>query len=288
MVVLEKSTNSLRSLSQIFTPSNFNKIVREKDQDAMRYRIKKHVSSISTNSYNNILQFLYQELHQKYRSEYFYKNALLNKQLLDKYSLDTTSVLNEFKIGGSIADFVLLNGEVRIFEIKTDLDSLTKLDKQISDYTQFANKVYIVSCSKHIDKLIDKYKYTNIGIIEYTKHQTLETLKEPETNADNFNHITIFKTLRKHEYLNLIESYFGEVPNVPGTKIFRECLSLVKSINIVDFQKLAFNQLKERKLKCPDLLKSDATPYELKHICCTMDFSEKEYVELYNFLNEII
>ncbi|RDC58797.1 sce7726 family protein [Adhaeribacter pallidiroseus] len=288
MYVIQKSTGCLRSLSQIFTPSIFNKIVREKDHKFIRYSIKKHINADFSESYNYILQFLYKELHDTYRCEYFYKNALLNNQLLGKYSLNTTSVLNEFKIGGSIADFVLLNGEARVFEIKTDLDSLAKLEKQVFDYTQFADKVYIVSCSKHTDKLLDKYNSTAIGIIEFTHNQNLNTLKEAEVNRENFDHAIIFKTLRKAEYLEIIKDYFGEVPEVPSTKIFRECFSLAKEINVVDFQEMAFNQLKGRKIRCPELLMSDHTPYELKHICYTMDFSEKEYSDLYNFLNEII
>ncbi|WP_146153570.1 sce7726 family protein [Adhaeribacter arboris] len=288
MFVLEKSANNFRSLSQIFTPSNFNKIVKKKDKEYMRYCVKKHINSSKPESYNSIIKYLYNELHFEYRSEYFYKNALLNKLLLGKYSLNTTTVLNEFRIGGSIADFILLNGEARIFEIKTDLDSLTKLDKQVSDYKEFANKVYIVSCSKHANKLLNKYRDTEIGIIEFTKNMSLKTLKEAESNTDNFNHVTIFKTLRKQEYLNLIKNHFGEIPNVPGTKIFRECLSMAKLININDFQVLAFNQLKDRKIRCPNLLKSEFTPYELKHICYSMDYSENEYAELFNFLKEMI
>jgi len=286
MIGLKNDIESLRSLSQIFTPTNFDRIVRRNDFANTRTRIKKHISS--PNSINNleILQFIYKELLEKYKSEYLYKNALLNKLLLGKYSIYTTTVINEFKVGRSIADFVLLNGEAKIFEIKTEYDSLEKLDKQLSDYKQFANKVYIVTNSKFINKLLADYSDTTIGIIEYTENNTLKEIQPAKENSLSFNHNAIFKTLRKQEYLDIIQEHFGVIPDVPNTRIFRESLKLAESINIVDFQNMACKKLKERKLKCSNEFLSDKIPYELKHICYSLDMSSKEYSYLYQFLNQ--
>lgn len=286
MVIANENIDTLRSLSQLFSASHFSKIVRDDDQKYIKKKIRKHFQSSAT--YNEIFSFLYSELQTKYRSEYFYKNALLNELIIKKYSLNTTTILNEFPIGGSIADFILLNGKVRIYEIKTDLDSLDKLDKQIKDYVQFANEVYIVTSSKHTEKIIDKYTNSNIGIIEFTNKNTLKEIKLAKSNFQFFNHLTIFKTLRKNEYLEIINDKFGFIPEVPNTLIFKECLELVKTIDILEFQPLAFNKLKQRKLKCPDLFKSEETPYELKHICYTLNLSEDEYAHFYNFLNTVI
>ncbi|HAQ38159.1 MAG TPA: hypothetical protein DCQ58_06585, partial [Saprospirales bacterium] len=286
MIEIKNDIESLRSLSQIFTPSNFKKIVRRKDYSYTNNRINKHISLQTPTTKKNLIEFVYQELQTNYKSEYLYKNALINKLLLGKYSLNTTTIINEFKIGSSIADFVLLNGEVRIFEIKTELDSLDKLSKQVSDYCQFANKVYVVTHSKFIDKLISEYRDSNIGIIEYTQQNTLKEIVEAKDNSTYFDHLTIFKTLRKPEYLDIINQYFGYLPDVPNTQIFKECVSLAKQIEVKEFQKVVFQKLKERKLKCPDLLKSEKTPYELKHICYSIDMNKNEYSELFDFLNQ--
>lgn len=289
MITVHEHIDSLRSLSQIFTTSNFNKVVRNNDLRYTVSKLKKHVtrqSSVST--YENLIQSVYLELQEKYRCEYFYKNALLEKYLLKKYSLRTTTVLNEFKVGGSIADFVLLNGEARIFEIKTDLDGLEKLSKQLKDYSQFANKVYVVASSKHTNKLMQEYGNSSIGIIEFTDIHSLKELKAADDNVNSFEHTTIFKTLRKNEYLEVVHELCGYVPDVPNTKIFRECLELSKTVDITTFQAAVFNKLKERKLKCPDLLKSNKIPSGLKHICYTLDLSETEYFNLYKFLSKPI
>ena len=289
MILVNRNIDSLRSLSEIFTSSNFSKVVRQNDYKLTEKKLKKHWSKETANTtYKKVLGSLYLELQSKYRSEYFYKNNLLNKYLLKQYSLSTTSVISEFKIGNSIADFVLLNGSARIFEIKTDLDGLDKLQKQLTDYRQFADLVYIVTSSKHIDKLLHDYSNSTIGVIEFTQRNTFKEHKKAENNNCFFNHLTIFKTLRKAEYLDIVNSYFGYIPDVPNTKIFRACLELISSIEVMEFQKLAFTKLKKRKIKCPDLLESDKTPYELKQICYTLDFSEQEYKSLYTFLHKTI
>lgn len=289
MNLVNKNIDSLRSLSEIFTASNFNKVVRQKDYKLIERKIKKHYSTERINTtYKNILVSLYLDLQSEYRSEYFYKNNLFNRFFLKQYSLSTTSVFNEFKIGNSIADFVLLNGTARIFEIKTDLDGLDKLEKQLNDYKQFADLAYIVTSSKYIDKLLLEYSNSTIGIIEFTHRNTFKEHKQAESNSSFFNHLTLFKTLRKAEYLDIVKSHFSYIPEVPNTKIFRTCFELISSIDVIEFQKLTFNKLKKRKIKCPDLLESEKTPFELKQICYSLDFSEQEYNSLYTFLNKTI
>jgi hypothetical protein len=289
MSPVKVNIKSLRVLSQVFTPSAFSRVVREEDYKLTEKRLKKHFIRDSFEmSYRVVLEQLYKELQEEYRSEYFFKNGLFNKFLLKKYSLSTTVVLSEFKIGNSIADFVLLNGTARIFEIKTDLDSLDKLEKQLNDYRQFADLIYIVTSSKHVERIKVDYAASTIGIIEFTKKNTFKEHKKATSNFSFFNHETIFKTLRKSEYLDIVYETFGYIPDVPNTKIFKACLNLVKQLNVENFQKLAFSKLKERKIEEPTLLKSDKTPFELKQICYTLNFSESEYNTLHTFLNKTI
>ena len=286
MILSTQNTDGLKSLSQIYTRSNFNRVIRKNDLKFTNTRLFKHLKISSNSKYADLLENLYYFLQRTYRSEYFYKNALINKLLLGTYSLNTTTVLNEFKIGSSVADFVLLNGEARIYEIKTDLDNLDKLEKQISDYSQFGNKVYIVASYNHIKKLSEIFADSPIGLIEFTQRDTLSTIKEADSCSGNFDHTCIFKVLRKHEYLEIIQESYGAIPDVPNTLIFRECLRLAKQLDICQFQKMAFEKLKARKLRSPQLLLDSRTPYELKHICYTMDLSTNEYDNLYKFLNK--
>jgi hypothetical protein len=289
MHLKNKNTDALRCLSQIFTTSTFEKAVRDNDTKSTELRIQKHFPELkSDTTIKSLIKQIYSSLSKEYRNEYLYKNSLLNEYLLKKYSLKTTTVFHEFKVGNSVADFVLLNGTARIYEIKTDLDGLDKLEKQLSDYKQFADLVYIVTSSKYSSRILSQYFNSTIGVIEFTDTNTLKELKKAESNVDHFNHLTIFKTLRKSEYLEITEDYFGFLPDVPNTKIFRTCFDLVSKIDIKDFQKMSFNKLKKRKIRCPELLESNKTPLELKQICYTLDFSSEEYKIFFQFLNKPI
>lgn len=283
---INNNIESLRSLSQIFSTANFNKIVRKQDYVNTFERIKKHTTISQKTTNSELFHEIYNKLSKSYRTEYIYKNALITKKLIKEYSLKTTIALNEFKIGNSIADFVLLNGKARVFEIKTELDGLNKLEKQIADYYTFATEVYIVTSSKHIRNLLEIYKGTKVGIIELTKRNSLKEIKPALSNTDLLNHSVIFKSLRKNEYIKVLELNSIEIPNVPNTLFFKECLSKIKNISIIEFQKSAIKVLKKRNIENPELLKDDRIPYYLKHICYSLNLSKPEYDELNSFLNK--
>ncbi|RTE55432.1 hypothetical protein EHW67_02370 [Arenibacter aquaticus] len=278
--------SKIRSLSQIISPSNFKKIVRKGDYYSTFYKLKQYTTVTDATTNLDAINFIYKSLLKNYKNEYVYKNILTNKLLLKKYSLKNTIALNEFNIGKSIADFVLLNGEARVYEIKTELDNLEKIDKQVLDYCKFADKIYIVTSSKHINKLIELYENSTIGIIELTSRNALKTVREAKNNSSTFSHETLFKTLRKQEYLELIQEHFKFIPKVSNTLIFRECLNLAKKIEVSIFQKLVINKLKSRNISNPKIIKEESIPESLKHICYTLDFSENEYEELNSFLNK--
>lgn len=274
---------NLRQLSQILSPSMFRNIVRKGDLVLFEKQTSKYLNTTSNDTNLDIIRTIYKTLNKEYRCEYIYKNNLL-LHIIKTYGLKKSLTFNEFRIGASLADLVMLNGIVKIYEIKTELDNLEKLEKQIIDYKKFADEVYIVTDDKYAEKLLIKYNNTDIGIIILNSNNKLEIVKEAEISDLSFDFETIFKILRKQEYLDLISDNFGYIPDVPNTKVFSTCYDLLSKKDIKDFQKQVLGKLKERKLKSPNLLKSKKTPLELKHICNSLDFNDSEYQKLYNFL----
>lgn len=284
--------DGLRSFSNFYSPTIIKKIIEENSLDILKSRFEKYnkivFSSCKSIQFKILLSKIYNEMFKNYRNEYIYKNAIINKLLLGKYSINTTTLLNEFKIGNSVADTILINGEVKLFEIKTDLDNLARLDQQLEDYRKSVEKIYIVTNSRYIDKIFQHYVDLKYGLIELTHKKTLRILKEAESDKSSFDHVTIFKMLRKKEYLTIVKDYFSYIPDVPNTKIYKECLNKLKNINIVEFQKRAFNQIKQRQVLCPDYLKSAQTPYELKYLCYTLDLNKCQYEKLFTMLENKI
>lgn len=278
------NNTNLRFLSQVFSTAVFKKIVSN-DYTTFNNIVMKHYSPYTSMSSNlELLNKIYWNLSNNYRCEYIYKN-LVFKEILKKYSLNTTITFNEFKIADSKADLFLINGIARIFEIKTELDDFSKLHKQISDYQKIADEVYIVSGALQSKKLLEQYLNTDIGIIKLTNNNKLVTLKKAVKNNDNLEFDSLFKLLRKKEYLHLTKINFGFIPDVPNTKIFRVCYELLNEIDICTFHLQVLNTLKKRKLKRPDLLISEKTPFELRFLCNALDLNEDEYENLFNFLD---
>jgi len=134
--------------------------------------------------------------------------------------------------------------------------------------------------------LIEEYTGTSIGIVEYTPSGHLREKKKAIENKNNFDFDCIFKLLHKGEYLQLVSRNFGFVPEVPNTKIFRVCYDLLKSIDIIAFQRQVLNILKKRNLGDQEILKSERIPEELRYICYTLNFDEFEYEDFCSFLNQ--
>ena len=105
------------------------------------------------------------------------QNTMLNKLLLGRHSVNTTTALSEMPIGKSIADFILLNGKGVVYEIKTELDKLDRLDNQINDYYEVFNYVVVITNNKHLNKVMARYKDTTVGILVLTTRNTLSEVQ---------------------------------------------------------------------------------------------------------------
>lgn len=277
----------LRSLSRLLTNSSFKKIVRSKDTEFFKRRIRKHAHLFpnyleQTNA--SLLSRIFSALVEQYRNEYVYKSSLVNQVLLKEYNMSETTALFEFKISSSIADMLLINGKARLFEIKTELDSPERLESQITDYRKAVGNITVVTYESLADKYLDLIKGTGVGLTVLNTSYQLVEVKKAANDSRYLEHEVLFKMLHKTEYTNIILNYFGIVLDVPNTVYFTQCLALVKQIEINTFQRLAFEELKKRKLNEAELIESDLTPEELKTICIALNFNSSEINYLHRFL----
>lgn len=274
-----------RSLAEVFSNANIKRVVDKNDFSKIKYRLKKYIPNSVGNSYGETLKFLYNELYKYYRVEIFYKNQLFHQKLKDEYAFKNTVCFTEFSIKKSIADFILINGELKVFEIKTEWDDLTKLEKQISDYHAFADKIFVVAHGSHFEELHERYDASNIGLIELSENGELKTIKEAG-KLNNFDRIAQFKTLRKPEYTKLIKDYYGEVPKVPNMYYFKECLNLVQKVPSKDFHSLYLNILKERIFR--NEFNENLNIDILQSISYDLQLNQKKNLRLEKFLKKSI
>lgn len=79
---------------------------------------------------------------------------VLWRSLSKEFSGDaTTVILNEFGCAGVRADVAAVNGRLHGYEIKSDLDTLERIESQVKGYSLIFDNVTAVVATKHVEKL---------------------------------------------------------------------------------------------------------------------------------------
>lgn len=290
--------NSLRnnvdfniSISRIFSNSHFKSVFEKGESIYIDTKINKYDKLLgikSGESRKTILNSFYSYLLDSYRCEYVYKNLITRKILLGRHSLNTSTLINEFRVGSSLADSVLINGSSKLYEIKTELDSPNRLLDQLSDYQKAFPTIYLAVHHSEKEKYLNIIENTSVGLLALNERFQLSEVKKAERDISQLDITTMFKSLRKGEYSKIIDEVYGNVPEVPNMFYFKECLKLAQKMDAVKFHKMMNQQLKKRKPKVKKALTSKKVPQFLTNICLSIDPSEKEYNCLFTYLNKKI
>lgn len=280
--------NRLRGYSAIFSSTYFSKLLKLKDYSFINDKIVKFDQDLIGSSiftYNDYIKYIYKELRKEYRNEYIYKNTFIKKFVLSNYALKETSVINEFKVGNSVADMVLFNGTSKAFEIKTELDSKKRLQNQLIDYKKIFTKSYIIT---H-ERLAKKYllEDNNAGLIilkESSRSLEMEEIRHASVN-DQICYKTLMRSIRTSEYKNIIKDYYGSLPSMNSFTMFNECDILMEGIPSDILSELFNEELKKRKNNTVNLKKIQT---ELKQLSLSMNLGKKGYDQLIVALNQPI
>ena len=266
-------TNRMRSYSSAFSRGAIMDIIRFNDFAHLSL-VYNHYDNgnIRANSYLDYLRMLYKVLVSDYRCEYVYKNEII-RDLLVKYGTKSTAVFNEFKVGNSIADIAFFNGESKAFEIKTDLDTPKRLEKQLSDYQRVFDKCYIVIPADRYEQYLDGLA-PEVGIITLSKQGKSIVLEEvrPATKQESIDSDVLINCLRTEEYKSLIVRECGNLPKVPGHCMYDACRRLMHDIPTEKQRSFFRDTVKGRKNNTA-LLKS--IPLELRQLCLSLGLDKR-------------
>lgn len=278
----------LRSYSSIFSSTSFARLLRDDDFSFITAKIERYdsdVLGIKFNTYLDYIRYIYRRLSSAYRNEYIYKNTLINEMLLKEYGTQETAAFNEFRVGNSVADFVLFNGISKVFEIKTELDSDKRLEAQLADYRKLFQQCYIVTS----EALVSKYlcKDESVGVIAVQNsygHLKLHRIRAARNQAQ-IDPRMLMKSLRTYEYKNVVREYFGMLPKMNSFTMFDICQDMVCKIPSSDLHTLFIAQMKQRQTNIPILKKCSR---ELRQLCLSMNISLTQYEQLSQKLNQPI
>ncbi|MEZ9723078.1 sce7726 family protein [Vibrio splendidus] len=215
----------------------------------------------------------YLRLSKEYRSEYFFKNTIATRKLLGTHSLKTATMLSEFRVGKSKADCVILNGKSTCYEIKTEYDTLTRLEEQLNDYLTLFDEVFVVCSEKNLDSVL-RHTDKRVGVLELTSRNYLSQKRRSTTRTAPIDIDIMMRSLRKEEYLELTKRTTGFVPDVPNGRLMNECHSLLKTVDTSCIATCLIDVLK--KMRINDAMLINALPSYLTNAAISYQFSSKQ------------
>ena len=280
-------------LNRLFTQNVLQDLINDNDNSTYCAVVQRYITDGEARNNEELISEIYEFMSKSYRNEYFYKNTLLNKLLIEKHSVETTIALTQIPIGKSKADFILINGKAVVYEIKTELDSFDRLETQLRDYFKAFNHVCVVTSESHFDRISSILQNTPVGIYILTKNNTIGTglkkeptednaqldhlviFKEPTESNTQLDHLAIFKVLHKSEHERILEKYFGQLPVTSQVFYYDECFSLFSKIPLEEAYAMSINELKNRNKIVVSSFQN--VPYELKSLMYFSNLKKKDF-----------
>lgn len=286
MVTQLTDKGRLRFYSSVFSRSFFSLLL---DRRALSASFMKRLEEYDPRVYSShqtlgrYLQTMYDRLLRSYRNEYIYKNTLL-QDIIKRHARQDTVVFNEFKCGDSFADLAMFNGDSRVYEIKTELDNPVRLKRQLHNYKVFFHKCYIVTHAS----LVDKYSKIDdeVGIIALSgknMHIEREAVQMSHIDVD-----VLMQSLHTNEYKSLVQSIYGELPNVGSFKMYAACRDILKNADESAIYETSVEIVKRRGRGSKILWEYYRHWKLLLQICLSLHVSQNEYRNLCSILNRPI
>lgn len=222
MKISDFAAEQLAAISRLFSSTVIHEMAR-KGKSPLFARLARQsqlfCSMPSTSRVYSLFETAFSLLKREgYRNEYIYKAALTHKILLGKHSLQTASMLNEFRVGECKADIAIFNGTASVYEIKSERDSLARLERQITAYAKVFAKVNVIASESHVDAVLGTVP-RDVGILVLNNRHQISTLRDAVDCPERTSPAAIFDSIRTDEARLILASEGVAVPTVPNTAL---------------------------------------------------------------------
>lgn len=215
-------SNRLSAISRLFSASVITELARKGKSPTFTRLVGEAQFPLRKDAYNcvrDVYDKAFAILKKKEnRHEYVYKSALAQNVLLGTHSLNTASMLTEFRVGNNKADVVILNGTGTVYEIKSERDSLSRLDRQVEAYREVFASVYVIAGRNHISSVFDTVP-EDVGILMLSDRQNISEVRAAKNMPERTRSEAIFDSIRISEAKAILKECGIEVPDVPNTEV---------------------------------------------------------------------
>lgn len=231
------STRALREIAITGSSARVNAVIRE-------LLARGNVSLTSTVS--EFYEAGFQVCAKSQKVEYVYKNALVEKFLLGRHSLQTAAALFELAVSGSKLDALLLTNEMSAYEIKTERDELSRLVSQMNSYRKAFRKVWVFTCDKHAASA-ERILPSSTGIVVLGRRYRMQTLKPAVSDPDELCCKTMLTLLRRTELLSFLRVHHRAI-DIPNTQVLTAAVRLAEQLSPESVNEFVGSQLRTRGL----------------------------------------
>jgi len=216
------NATQLSALSRLFSSSVFREMAR-KGQSALFARLFSQTGiaseCVTKGTVGAAFDAAFAVLRRSgLRDEYVYRAALTHNILLGTHSLNTASMLTEFRAGSCKADLAILNGTSTVYEIKSDRDSLGRLANQVANYRKVFAKIYVIAGEAHVQDVLDSMA-AEVGVMSLVRWDRIKIVREAPDRPDLVCPVTIFEALRSAEARAILRDLKVSVPDLPNTML---------------------------------------------------------------------
>lgn len=275
------SINYNLNISKLFNKS----IIKYFDND--KYKNEAKSLLISSGVYDlddewqldKALSLAYEHLKANYRSEYIYKNEIVNQILLKNHTYSSATLLKEVYSDRSIADLVIVNGHTVAYEIKTELDSFDRLDKQLKAYCKLYDFVNVVTYPSAIDK-VQAIVEGAIGILVLNDDGRLQVIRKPKSLKSRFDANRAVYTLRQSELVSAYEAVKGKLPPMGSALVLSFCNQWFTNLPRITSRKVFKDSLKSRRVPSYQFDLANQCSYSLRMALMSKKITKKNCLSI--------
>lgn len=212
----------LAAISRLFSSSVIQELAKKGRSPVFTRLVHESGLSSSINALQSVRNFFDAAFsilkREGYRDEYVYKAAVTHKILLGRYSLRTASMLTEFRVAECKADIAILNHTSRGYEVKSERDSLNRLDRQVTTYAKVFAQVYVIAAENHVDAVRASVS-EDVGLMRLSRRYELSCIRQAVDQPERTSPAAIFDSIRTEEARQILVSLGLRIPVVPNTEL---------------------------------------------------------------------
>ena len=264
-----------RILAELFTSAHLQQLAWYGWSETLSASVNflEHEGKISQRStVAAVLDDAFRMLLHEHPIEYVYKTCLLKKTVFGTYSPNTTALYMEFPVAGARADILLVNGDAKVFEVKTRLDDATRLNIQLAEYYRCFKSVSVVVDEDQFERYARELP-DHVGVSALTSRFSIRVRRSPREMSEKLDHAQMFALLRQREYYDAVSDLNMDLLSIDPSVRYQAALERFSTLPVKKAYDLVLRALRVRQRtkrlaelcrRLPDSLHASVFSYRLR------------------------